>query len=480
MKPPLKILDTFAGIGGFSYAAEKIIGGFETTQFIEIEPYCQKVLKKHWPSVPIHDDIKTFTARPFQFDVITGGFPCQDISVAGLQKGITKQSRSGLFYELIRVIRLVRPKFIVLENVAAILNNGLDIVLGELSEAGYDAEWSIISASSLGACHRRSRWWLVAYPNNNGHQGREFETRNKTTTRQDTQIIRPTNTGNFERCNNDGEDKGKSTTFGNLSKSSNGGKAISTNTERVCNLFKTTDNNKRINSQNKYQENNNRTLVSEGQEGIQLSLNTELVRDQTISEDNKIRHGDDNSSDKRMDNKKSNITNSDSKRLQGRVMELSKELQISSHSRKTDSYSSAEFTNTDNNGSSSAEKSGINEETGNRTSQGEKTVSQSKGSSEPTGSKSFQPISNTSNTFSTRTQSNRTEKFKSIWTNAFFNSKERRTLSPDWSRYVSEPCLRRGDDGLRGRTHRLRALGNSIVPTVAAIPLQRVHDLYYK
>ena len=158
-------------------------------------------------------------------------------------------------------------------------------------------------------------------------------------------------------------------------------------------------------------------------------------------------------------------------------MEISEELQIPSHSRKADSYSGEELTNTDNNGSSSAEKSGINEETGNRTSQGEKTVSQSKGSSEPTGSKSFQPISNTSNTFSTRTQSNRTEKFKSIWTNAFFNSKERRTLSPDWTGYVSEPCLRRGDDGLRGRTHRLRALGNSIVPTVAAIPLQRVLDI---
>ena len=480
MKPPLKVLDTFAGIGGFSYAAEKIIGGFETTQFIEIEPYCQKVLKKHWPNVPIHDDIKTFTARPFQFDVITGGFPCQDISVAGLQKGITKQSRSGLFYELIRVICLVRPKFIVLENVAAILNNGLDIVLGELSEAGYDAEWSVISASSLGACHRRSRWWLVAYPNNNGQQRREFETRNKITTGQDTQIIRPTNTSNFERCSNNGEDKEKSTTYGNLSKSSDREKAISTNTGRVCSISKTTDNDKRISNQNNYQENNNRTLVSEGQERIQLSLNTELVRDQTISEDNKIRHGDDNSSDKRMDNKKSNITNSDSKRLQGRVMEVMHELQETRDSWKTDSCSGKELTNTDNNGSSSAEKSGINEETGNRTSQGEETVSQSKGSSEPTGSKSFQPISNTSNTFSSRTQSNRTEKFKSIWTNAFFNSKERRTLSPDWTGYVSEPCLRRGDDGLRGRTHRLRALGNSIVPTVAAIPLQRVHDLYYK
>ena len=164
----LKILDTFAGIGGFSYAAHELVGGFETTQFVEIDPFCQKVLKKHFPKVPCHDDIKTFTAYPGQYDVITGGFPCQDLSVAGRRAGITKESRSGLFYELIRVIRLVRPKFVVMENVAAILNNGLDIVLGELSEAGYDAEWSIISASSLGAAHRRSRWWCVAYTNDYG------------------------------------------------------------------------------------------------------------------------------------------------------------------------------------------------------------------------------------------------------------------------------------------------------------------------
>ena len=133
----MKILDTFAGIGGFSYAAEKLIGGFETTQFIEIDPFCQKVLKKHWPHVPIHDDIRTFTAKPFQYQVICGGFPCQDISVAGLQKGITEETRSGLFFELMRVIRMVRPQYVVLENVAAIINRGMDIVLRELSEAGY-------------------------------------------------------------------------------------------------------------------------------------------------------------------------------------------------------------------------------------------------------------------------------------------------------------------------------------------------------
>ena len=173
----LKLLDTFSGIGGFSYAAEKLVGGFETTQFIEIDPYCQKVLNKHWPNIPIHDDITTFTAKPFQYQVISSGFPCQDISLAGRKAGITKESRSGLFYELIRVIRMVRPKYVILENVAAILNNGLDIVLGELSQAGFDCEWACISASSLGACHRRSRWFCIAinkkfaYPKSIGRRG---------------------------------------------------------------------------------------------------------------------------------------------------------------------------------------------------------------------------------------------------------------------------------------------------------------------
>ena len=168
----LTILDTFSGIGGFSYAAERLVGGFETKQFVENNPYCQKILKKHFPTVPIHDDIRTYTAKPFQFDLLCGGFPCQDISVAGQRKGITEETRSGLFFELVRLIRLVRPKYILLENVAAILNDGLDIVLGQLSEAGYDAEWSIISAQQRGACHKRERIWIIAYPMCKGLQGR--------------------------------------------------------------------------------------------------------------------------------------------------------------------------------------------------------------------------------------------------------------------------------------------------------------------
>ena len=291
----LKILDTFAGIGGFSYAAHELVGGFETTQFVEIDPFCQKVLKKHFPKVPCHDDIKTFTAYPGQYDVITGGFPCQDISVAGRREGITDQSRSGLFYELIRVIRLVRPKFVVMENVAAILNNGLDIVLGELSEAGYDAEWSIISASSLGAAHRRSRWWCVAYTNDYGSSSSSIN-----------EVNDQTDSSSQERQNQVSESSGSS----------------ESSDSRIVRSF----------------------------EG--------------------------------------NVTDSNSEGLQRKIL--------------------------------SKMESGI------------------------------------------------------------WSAKHTRRLDPNWRSYVSKPILPRGSYGLSNRVDRTKALGNSIVPAVAAIPLQRVHDLYFK
>ena len=167
----LRMIDTFSGIGGFSLAA-RWLGGIETVQFVEREPFCQRVLAKHWPGVPIHDDICTYAPAAGAADLIVGGFPCQDISTAGSQAGIKVGTRSGLFYELMRVIRLVGPRFVVLENVAAITSGGLDIVLGELAEAGFDAEWACIPASAVGACHRRDRWWLVAHARSSDQPGR--------------------------------------------------------------------------------------------------------------------------------------------------------------------------------------------------------------------------------------------------------------------------------------------------------------------
>jgi len=167
----VKVLDLFAGIGGFTIGLEK--AGFETVAFCEIEPYAQKVLKKNWPEVPIYDDVRTITAERLvsdgiRVDVITGGFPCQDISVAGNQAGIADGTRSGLWSECARLIGELRPRYAIFENVTNLLNgergDWFKRVLWDISSLGYDAEWHCIPASELGAHHHRDRIWIVAYP----------------------------------------------------------------------------------------------------------------------------------------------------------------------------------------------------------------------------------------------------------------------------------------------------------------------------
>ena len=167
----MKVLDLFAGIGGFTIGLER--AGFETVAFCEIEPYAQKVLKKNWPEVPIYDDVRTITAERLasdgiRVDVITGGFPCQDISVAGKQAGIEGE-RSGLWSECARLIRELQPRYAIFENVTNLLNgergDWFKRVLWDISALGYDAEWHCIPASELGAHHKRDRVWIVAYPN---------------------------------------------------------------------------------------------------------------------------------------------------------------------------------------------------------------------------------------------------------------------------------------------------------------------------
>ena len=164
----LKVLDLFSGIGGFSYAAHHLVGGFETTQFVEIDPYCQRVLHKNFPNVPIHHDITEFNATERQFDVITAGFPCQDLSIAGRQDGIGEGTRSGLFFEVIRLARQIRPKFILFENVRNLISHSdgktFQQILNTLAQARFDVEWSVVSAADVGACHLRERLWFIAYP----------------------------------------------------------------------------------------------------------------------------------------------------------------------------------------------------------------------------------------------------------------------------------------------------------------------------
>lgn len=164
----MKLLDLFSGIGGFSLGLER--AGFETVAFCDFDKKAQLVLHKHWPDVPIYDDVRTLTSERLRADGITeidaicGGFPCQDISFAGKGAGLAGE-RSGLWYEYHRLIKEIRPSWVIIENVAALRSRGLDDVLRTLAEIGYDAEWHCIPASAVGAPHRRDRVWIVAYSN---------------------------------------------------------------------------------------------------------------------------------------------------------------------------------------------------------------------------------------------------------------------------------------------------------------------------
>jgi DNA (cytosine-5)-methyltransferase 1 len=169
----VNVLDLFSGIGGFSLGLERT-GGFSTVAFCEIEPFCRRVLAKHWPEVPCYDDIRTLTAERLAadgiaVDVICGGWPCQGASHMGNKLGLADE-RTGLWREYARLIGEIRPNYVLLENVAAIIHRGLGDVLGSLAEFGFDAEWSIVSACSVGAPHVRQRVYVVA--NANGVDGR--------------------------------------------------------------------------------------------------------------------------------------------------------------------------------------------------------------------------------------------------------------------------------------------------------------------
>lgn len=312
----ITILDLFSGIGGFSYAAEQLVGGFKVKQFVEIDSKCHKVLKKHWPDVPIHGDISTFTAPVGSYDVITAGFPCQDLSSAGKQLGFSGE-RSSLFYEIIRLAREIRPKFILLENVANIVShsNGetFQEVLFQIAKAGYDAEWAVVSAKDVGACHRRDRWWCIAYASS-CERFRQSDKHNPKTT------LDIKSRDNIDRLGVDG--------------------ISSLNAKFAC-------------------KSGNSTTENPLHSGYRL--------DATISP------------------------------KCGKINPI--EVDVSDR--------------------------------GNSWTQQRLTWG--------TGGKS---------------------------------------LNPDWRTYVSEPCLRRGDDGLSGRVDRIKQLGNSIVPQVAAIPLTRIKELY--
>ena len=169
MSNKLKVLDLFSGIGGFSLGLHST-GKFDTIKFVEFDKYCQKVLNKNFPNIPIEGDIRNVKGTEFEADVITGGFPCQPFSVAGKQKG-TNDNRY-LWPEMFRLIKEIKPEFVIGENVQGIVNlqDGMVLrsVLNDLESESFEVQCFLIPASGIGAWHKRNRVWIIGHSKTNG------------------------------------------------------------------------------------------------------------------------------------------------------------------------------------------------------------------------------------------------------------------------------------------------------------------------
>ena len=313
----LKVIDLFSGIGGFALGLEST-GYFETVQFVENEKWWQQLLAKNFPGVPIHDDIKTYnTYQGVEADVVVGGFPCQPFSVAG--KGKAVQDDRHLWPEMFRVIRQTKPTWVIGENVRNIVSISDGMVLEQvyldLESQGYEVQSFIIPASAVNAPHQRYRTWIIGYrasdrgqsmeypnsfrshehkkfeeeinrrtetsvattstdvenANNNGHQRGCVKTRNEVDARENTSGIGRTNTENISRSNNDGRNQTRSFTNGSIQGSRNNNQTTATPTTGVCEVSEREYIHQGIDIKNRHQENHDRALVQNGQQGVQSS-----------------------------------------------------------------------------------------------------------------------------------------------------------------------------------------------------------------
>lgn len=356
----MKVVDLFSGIGGFSLGLEST-GGFETIQFVENESWCQKILAKNFPEVPIAGDIREYEGQ--RADVVVGGFPCQPFSVAGKRKG-TRDDRH-LWPEMLRVIKACKPRWVIGENVRNLtsIQDGMvfEQVCTDLENENYEVQPFVIPASAVNAPHQRYRVWIVAHSdsirnqsslretsrkgqkektsntesssrsnggsalsgssrdkkqptnvahsNNNGQQRGLFETRNQTITRQRSKIIRRNGANMFGGSSNDGRNQAESTINGPIQRPYHDDETEFTTTERLCGVSKDSNEHKNTLRANEYQENHDRTLVQERQQGVQSSEHTRLGHNKTTSKGNKVRPGDDTITRDRVETK-GNVANS--------------------------------------------------------------------------------------------------------------------------------------------------------------------------
>jgi len=236
MSRKLKVLDLFSGIGGFALGLDST-GFFKTVKFVEMDKYCQKVLQKNFPNIPIEEDIKNVKGKEYEADVITGGFPCQPFSVAGKQKG-TNDNRY-LWPEMLRLIREIKPEFVIGENVQGLVNlkNGVVLrqVQDDLESEGFEVQCFLIPASGIGAWHQRYRVWIVGHSQHNGLLAAEKRCRDEKdyggSQKRENETIEPTRASG-SRDNEDVSNTIGTRSRGEDSRNINEQRRITTQTER--------------------------------------------------------------------------------------------------------------------------------------------------------------------------------------------------------------------------------------------------------
>ena len=468
----LKILDLFSGLGGFSLGLERT-GNFETIAFCDNDKYSNLVLQKHWKGVKIYNDVKEITKERLEADgiefpdIITGGFPCQPFSVAGKQKG-TSDDRY-LWPEMFRIIKEFKPRWVIGENVKGLVNlqDGMvfEPVCTDLEGEGYEVRAFNIPAASVGAPHRRERIWIVAHSeserlqrsrgqksdrnvngfqqdketikseirgesercsrtfrnedvedsNNNGHERGLTEARNQVSSRKESKINGSTNTNIFSRRSDGRRDNEQSRVNGEVQRLRDGNEKKFTRATGVRGLHERTDISQGITRENRNQEDDSRALVQEGQSRIQSSIDRGLESNQTASEDNQIRQCDDSSSLNRMETRRDEDVADSGRTLRQRA-ELREKNENETRKEDADKHQR----------SSSPSEVNVANPT-------------SKGLERQFGSK----LQGTRERF---THGSQTINGKGWW--------------------QSEPNVGRVANGVSGRVHRLKALGNSIVPQI--------------
>ena len=371
MTEKLKVLDLFSGLGGFSLGLERT-GHFETVAFCDNDKYSKLIIDKHWKGKKVYEDVREITKEKLIADgielpdVITGGFPCQPFSVAGKQKG-TSDDRH-LWPEMFRIIKALKPRIVVGENVRGIVNiqDGMvfETVCTNLEDEGYEVQAFNIPAAGVGAPHRRERIWIIATlgdpkydgpltdeierrnekinegtekrqnssfefertsgrednaimenANNNGFERGFSETRNETITGKTSSSNGIEDTNNSSRRSNGRGDQSQPTTDGTIQRLRDGDEEESSRATGVRGLHERTDIGQGTIREDRNHKDDNRTLVQTRQSRVQSSEHRGLGEDQTTLERNKIRQGTDYTSLDRMEERtRENVSNTESKR----------------------------------------------------------------------------------------------------------------------------------------------------------------------